>query len=230
MHFFERRQEYELRVNILPSGNPAFVIFLDNIEIMFTLGTNLAGSHFRWTKLRAMVASVIAGLWTWTCNRRVKFYQDGEGSMYFSCHQAGNIGWKGSCWAGNICGCIHSEWRDGLWGTANLVDANMQTRLVSGCCFRFGDASSSMEDITVRSAPWHHLIDSFRRRSKAASCALSSLHDSRTSVTPADPLHQYVGKLLGMNLYTGLDGMTQNLDVKQWFEAKAYWFGFTLAS
>jgi hypothetical protein len=31
---------------------------------------------------------------------------------------------------------------------------------------------------------------------------------------PADPLHQYVGKLCGMNLYIGLDGMMEDLDVK----------------
>ena len=33
-------------------------------------------------------------------------------------------------------------------------------------------------------------------------------------LTPADPLYQFVGKLRGMNLYTGVDGITQDLDIK----------------
>jgi len=33
-------------------------------------------------------------------------------------------------------------------------------------------------------------------------------------LTPADPLYQFVGKLRGMNLYTGIDGITQDLDIK----------------
>jgi hypothetical protein len=40
------------------------------------------------------------------------------------------------------------------------------------------------------------------------------LHCMIQELTPADPLHQYVGNLRGMNLWTGLDGMTQDLDVK----------------
>ena len=63
-----------------------------------------------------------------TCNRRVKFCQDGEGFMCSSYHQAGNTGWIRSCWAGDICSCILSDWRDGLRGSASLVDANMQFR------------------------------------------------------------------------------------------------------
>lgn len=33
-------------------------------------------------------------------------------------------------------------------------------------------------------------------------------------LTPADPLYEFVGKLRGMNLYTGADGITQDLDIK----------------
>jgi hypothetical protein len=40
------------------------------------------------------------------------------------------------------------------------------------------------------------------------------LHCMIQELTPADPLYQYVGKLRGMNLWTGLDRMTQDLDVK----------------
>ncbi|KAF8240355.1 hypothetical protein L208DRAFT_1374387 [Tricholoma matsutake] len=46
------------------------------------------------------------------------------------------------------------------------------------------------------------------------------LHCMIQELTPADPLHQYVGKLCGMNLYTGLDGMTQDLDVKHDLKSK----------
>jgi hypothetical protein len=44
-------------------------------------------------------------------------------------------------------------------------------------------------------------------------------------LTPADPLYQFVGKLRGMNLYTGIDGITQDLDVKH--DLKREYFIFT---
>ena len=40
------------------------------------------------------------------------------------------------------------------------------------------------------------------------------LHCMVRELTPADDLYQYVGKLQGMNLYTGIDGMMQDLDIK----------------
>ena len=61
-------------------------------------------------------------------------------------------------------------------GSGSLVDASMQTKLISGCCSHYGDAPSSMEDITIQvwlSPPWRYLVDNFRRRPN-----LSSLHES----------------------------------------------------
>jgi hypothetical protein len=71
--------------------------------------------------------------------------------------------------------------QDRLWGLTSLVDANMQMRLVSRCHSHYGDAPTSMEDITIwQSTPWYSLVDSFRWQLKVASCALSLLHDSGT--------------------------------------------------
>lgn len=59
-------------------------------------------------------------------------------------------------------------------------------------------------------------------------CPAFYLHCMIQELMPADPSHQYVGKLRRMNLHTGLDGMTQDLIVKHDLKREHIgWYGFS---
>ena len=65
----------------------------------------------------------------------------------------------------------------------------------------FRDAALIMEMPHQARKIWPYLLDNSDRDPKRHPTLY--LHCMNLEITPADPLHQYVGSLRGMNLYTG---------------------------
>jgi len=202
-------------------GNHVYSIFLITSRLcsrIFVLERNLVGLHFWWMKLQAMVTSAI---WRWLMRllgyvnvmdelASIKMGQSLEVAYAIRqviCDQKVHIG---------------QEIFVVAFARNGETDYGVQPVLLMPTYKKgtFHDAALIMEMLwqAWKLSPYgealHHAIWSIASDGDPKWHPALYLHCMVCELTPTDPLYQHVGKLQGMNLYTGIDGMMQDLDIK----------------